>query len=366
MKKFAWILGIFLVLALFGGRFFYLSQQSKITKNADVVNIGVLLPLSGIVAQDGLDALAGIKIALEEINAQHRFKINLLVEDNKHTAVATLAAFHRTNDKSSALIVFGGVPIAALTPQIKVMPKPTIALVNAENEPIYETPSVFRAWIPVPLQAQAVARFIENTDAKRIAFLKIKATDGDIFGHVLKAQLEKMGKQFLITESFAISDAETRVQVLKILDKKPEIVVVYGYAQGYISALNSLREQGYTGPIITNQNIIMHHHLLANHGAGIYFETPDYDFSKLVAKDPKLADNLYAAFGYESLKILAKVIEKEGSESANMIQGLGALTDFDTGFGKVSYDPQGEIHLPNFVIKQMQPDGTAKIVKEQK
>ena len=172
MKKFIWILGIFLLLILFGGRFLYLNQQSKTTKNANVINIGVLLPLSGIVAQDGLDALAGIKIALEEINAQHRFKINLLVEDNKHAAVATLAAFHKTNEQSSALIVFGGVPVAALASQMKVTPKPTIALVCAEDEPIYGTPGVFRAWIPVPLQAQAVARFIENTGDVRSLDMK--------------------------------------------------------------------------------------------------------------------------------------------------------------------------------------------------
>ena len=149
-----------------------------------------------------------------------------------------------------------------------------------------------------------------------------------------------------------------------MLDKNPDVVVIYGFAQGYIAALNSLLEQGYKGAIITNQDVQMNHKLIANNAAGIYFGMPDYNFEKLVKTNPDLADNLFAAFGYESVKILAHIIKENGTDSEKIRNALANLKDFDTGFGKISYDEKGEIYLPKFVIKQMQADGTAKVIKE--
>ena len=128
---------IVILVAVFGGRAWYLNQHKEIDDN--VVNIGVLIPLSGITAQDGLDALAGIKIAQEEINksSDYKFKINLLIEDNKHSVPSTLSAYHKINDKSSALIVFGCVPIMGISSQLKLGKKAALSLVNAEDGPIH-------------------------------------------------------------------------------------------------------------------------------------------------------------------------------------------------------------------------------------
>ena len=40
------------------------------------------------------------------------------------------------------------------------------------------------------------------------------------------------------------------------------------------------------------------------------------------------------------------------------------MNHFDFIIGETGFNEDGEIILPEFVIKQMQPDGTAKVVKE--
>ena len=44
--------------------------------------------------------------------------------------------------------------------------------------------------------------------------------------------------------------------------------------------------------------------------------------------------------------------------------GLANLKEFPTGFGNINYDDKDEFYPLKFVIKQMQPDDTAKIVQQ--
>lgn len=364
MKKIIIGLCVVALIAVFGGRAWYLHKQAVAEK--DVVKIGALVPLTGPTARDGVDALSGMNIALKEINEKSsNTKFDIWVEDNKHSVPPSLAAFHKMNATVPAFIIFGSVPTSGLSSQLKNNHKPAITLVNAEDGPIYNTSEIFRAWISITKQAEVLADFVKaNFKNSRIAFLKIKAVEGDSFEKVLNTQLKSIGQELVATETFSITDIETRNQVIKLLDKNPDVVVIYGFAQGYIAALNSLLEQGYKGAIVTNQDVQMNHKLIANNAAGIYFGMPEYDFTPLVKNNPDLTDNLFAAFGYEGMKILAEVIRKNGTDPEKIREGLANLKDFETGFGKISYDEQGEIHLPKFVIKQMQPDGTAKVIKE--
>ena len=362
MKKLIWTLVILVVVGVFGGRAWYLHKQSVAEK--DVVKIGVLVPLTGPTARDGADSLSGMKIAINEINQnpEFGFKLDLLVEDNKLSAPPSLSAFHKINGQVSAFIVAGTPPILTLLP---VLNKPALSMLNSEDEAVYTSTEVFRAWFRVKEQAEFISNYVKNNyKDSRIAFLKIKAIEGDTFEKILKMKLKDIGQELVANETFGIGDLETKNQVVKILDKKPDIIVVYGYAQGYVAALNSLLEQGYKGTIITNHDVQMNHKHIANNASGIYFGTADYDFTKIAKNNPDLADNLFAAFGYESVKILANVIRENGKDSKKIHDGLINLRDFKTDFGNISYDEKGEMHTLKFVIKQMQPDGTAKVIKE--
>ena len=67
MKKLIWGLVIVAVVAVFGGRAWWLYQHRETNEN--VVKIGVILPLSGDASRDGQEALLAAKMAQEEINA---------------------------------------------------------------------------------------------------------------------------------------------------------------------------------------------------------------------------------------------------------------------------------------------------------
>ena len=67
----------------------------------------------------------------------------------------------------------------------------------------------------------------------------------------------------------------------------------------------------------------------------------------------------HARLGYDAIYIIAEALKN----SNNIKEGLEKIADFDTFSGKLTFNNDG---TPNFpvVIKQMQSDGTAKVVKE--
>ena len=365
MKKLIWTLAILIVIAVFGGRAWYLYKQAKTEK--DVVKIGVILPLTGPASRDREAVLTGIKTAVNEINNTHDLpmKIDIVVEDNKLNASKTVAAFHKINNSVSAFIIVGEVSIRSLLPLIKEHHKPTLVTLNSSDSPIYAASEIFRAWFSIHDQTKVIADYVKKYyPHDRIALMTIKNHDGVSFEKIFKTELDTIGQNLVANETFAIGDIDTKSQVAKILDKNPDVIVIYGYAQGHITVLNTLLEQRYNGIIITNRDIQTNYKLIANNAAGIYFETTEYDYSKLAVQAPNMKNNLFAAFGYEDIKILAHVIKEKGSGSAQICEGLANLKNFDSGFGRISYDKDGELYFPPFVIKQMMPDGTAKIIKE--
>ncbi|MBP5344348.1 MAG: ABC transporter substrate-binding protein [Alphaproteobacteria bacterium] len=364
MRKLIWTLVILVVVGVFGGRVWYLNQHKQIGDN--VVKIGGFLPLSGPLARDGVEFLKGLKIAQNQINndSQYNFKIDLRMEDSKFSATQAVSLFNRLVD-SNALISSGTPSTASIAPLLEQHKIPTISLINAEDKTILASSQIFRGWIAARTTASEIGHYIVSEyPEKTVALLRThSSTDAKEFEEGLLGQLNKIGKQVQATETFAVTDMETNAQVLKLMDKNPDIIVVYGYAQGYIAAINSLIRMGYKGDIITTWDIEMNSSLIPNNASGIYFVTPTYDFSELVKEDKTTNNNFFVAFGYETLRLLAEAM-KNGTKPEQIREGLANLKDVETGFGKVSYDERGELYLPPFVLKQMQPDGTAKVVKE--
>ena len=64
--------------------------------------------------------------------------------------------------------------------------------------------------------------------------------------------------------------------------------------------------------------------------------------------------------GYEAVRLLYNAYQ---ANPTNIQAGLVGIKEFDNLFGKVTFSDDGNSSF-EMVVKQMQPDGTAKIVKE--
>ena len=364
MKKLIWTLVILVVVGVFGGRAWWLYQHRETDTN--VVKIGVLLPLSGPPARDGQDCLTGIKAAEKNINANpnNPFKIKLQIEDTKYTESGSLSAYNRTSD-CDAYLIMGEVPVKTLSPRIEEDKKPVISLVVINDTPTITNPYIFRGWFSLDKLAQTLAQKVKKVAKdKEVALFKIKTFEGDHITKLLTKELEKENIQPSIIETFPMMATETRSQVAKIMNKKPKVVVVWGYIQGFYAALNSLLEARYDGMIIGTVDLPINYAQVANNAAGIYFTTLEHSFDKIPEFEKGQKPNLYTAFSYEGLQLLAQAIRTHGGKPEQIRQGLLNIKDFETVFGPVSYQPNGEMVLPDFSLGLMKADGTYDILEE--
>ena len=114
-------------------------------------------------------------------------------------------------------------------------------------------------------------------------------------------------------------------------------------------------------------NIVPNINLLVNKGEGIYYAdlNPKEDgFRETFRTKHGNLPNPHTIFTYESIKLLSQLINQVGSNPSELQKALLELDSFNSDFGSISFDKDGEIEHLNVVIKQMQPDGSAKVVKE--
>ena len=368
MHKLIWTLLVLAVAVLFGGRAWYLYQQAE--QNKDAIKIGVIIPLSGFDEDLTNRVVTTLKVATEELTVGKPYKIQYLFEDGKYTAKDSISAFNKLKASNpKALIVFGDLPAFALRPLINETKIPTINLALGDSDLPSQSPYMFRVLISTADSAQKIAGFVMNTLKKNeVAILKSKNNFGDAFTKEFKKYYNALGGQVLIEESFNILDRDVRTQALKILDKKPEVIAMFGFGPGYIAAFNQLAEQGFKGDFITDycvsdESVWKNVH---NKTAGTYFTVADYDVNEM---NPKYLErykakigaepDIYAALSYVAVDVLLNALKNQD----DLTQGFYDIQNLKTIMGTIGYDKNGEPHPP-VVIKQMQPDGTAKVVKE--
>ena len=173
MKKLIWTLVVVAVIAVFGGRAWYLHKQSAAEK--DVVKMGLILPLSGDASRDGQEALLAAKMAQEEINQAIPNRVILKIEDSKYASKTAVSAFNKLyGEDVDSVVVFGDVPSLATIPLLKDEPIPMFSMAGAEHIPSM-SPWAFRIFVPVHQLAKvAVDYFTNDLKIKRVAFLYIK------------------------------------------------------------------------------------------------------------------------------------------------------------------------------------------------
>ena len=374
MRKLIWTLVVVAVVAIFGGRAWYLYQNRD--TNVNTIKIGAILPMSGVYGEEGKDVLACLKIATEDFNkANPQTPVKLLLEDGKYTSQATISAFHKLQGESvKYFVVYGDNPSYVLAPMTKENDVVIMGIAAADNV-TQLSDKVFRAWISTGYSTKALANFLSNDlKIQSTAVMRINNNYGKEGADGFTKAYQENGGKIVIQETYPQDVRDVRSYVAKVLDKNPDSIVVFGFGSGLAAVINQIMETGYNKPILSETAISFpntYEHV-ANNAAGVYFvepiidtKYPGYaDFSaKYKAQREKTAVAIQG-FSYEALRLLAQsILAQKNTNVADVSKGLSNLSNVPTMVGTFGYDGGREAHAP-LAIKQMQADGTAKVVKE--
>lgn len=352
MKK---VISVVLVVLMVAGCFSAFTACKK-KQDAKVIKIGLIAPLTGAVAVYGTSVEKGVKMAVEEINANSAllggFTIELVEKDSVGDVNTAVAAMNAMIDAGIHAVV--GPVITGTTS--------AVTSVANENEIVMVTPSatgdkittasdyVFRSCFKDSYQGVMAAQYAKKLGKTEVAAMY--ALDSDYSTGVynaFKAECEKLGITVKVTETSPTIDKEVSFETQ--MQKIKEAVGADGFlfAPYYYEAIGTLivpqaRAAGFRGIIMGADGYdgvqdYMKKDQLASYD-NVYFtnhysaESSDEKVVNFISGyKAKYGENptAFSALAYDAMYMLAAAVEKAlgGGEDAGVLTGAAIKAALD-------------------------------------
>ena len=371
MKKLIWGLAIVVVVAVFGGRAWYLHKQAAAEKN--VVKIGAILPLSGVYSEQGELALKAVLLAAEDFNKNSPFNIKVVAEDGKYTAKDTVSAYRKLRSSNVDLIWMWGseAPMLAIAP-----------IAAEENIPLYVSgwKSVdpgMTFWRYIPNYFKAFSSFvIDDLKSKNVVMFYIKDPTQEEIANGIEKHLAENNIPTLLKERVPLGTCKSLAPSLvdKALAKEPDTVVMQTFGPCLKELINTFRERRFMGPIVVPPDIDEYNQNLVRVDAPLYYVDSAFDE---YSQDPKVQEfiqrfkakynkvpKLTNMESYMAIMMIAQSVPSADYKVMDVYQNMQNIHDFPSLLGPVTNVKEDRFLTFPWVIKQMMSDGTAKVVKE--
>lgn len=341
----------------------------------DTIKVGVILPLTGEKAKFGEIERNSFKMALDEINKAgvKGKKIELLIEDDTGKPDVARAAAEKLITKDNVTILGGGYgssetyAISGVAQQKKIP-----FLINTGSaDKITEQGwnFVFRLNPPVSEYDNAAQTFYKEVAKPKTAAILYENT---LFGTSGAKDFEKSckdsGIQILIKEGYEHGAIDFKPMLIKVKNAKPDLIYMISYVMDASLIMRQSMEldinpklfvgggAGFTLPEF-HQNAgkasegVFSADLwvpsLPNPGAKDYFN----NYKKLFGKETEY----HGAEAYAAMYVIADVLKRAKSFSAEDVRQAMAATDMMTAFGRVkfiAYDKKiNQNKLPTYLVQ---------------
>ena len=336
------------------------SDAPQIVEPSKEISVGVVLPLTGRLADTfGILNSQGFELALSEINAAHPsgIKLKFIIEDDQSTIDRAVEAFNKLIHQEDVSIILGPAtsgqtettfPIAQENQVVAISPTSAARGLSAIGDYVFRVSLTTDRLIPPGIEVtqtklgyQRAATMYDETD--------FFSTDGDAS---VQEVLAAKGVEVITTETFQGGDTDFSEQLTRIQTLNPDVIFVSCLSPEKPGILMQGHELGISAPFIVRTLTAADVQAAgaAAEGAitfvgwGTAVDTPGNqafveNYSAKFGTEP----TNYAARSYATLHILAAAIANAQSTDAAAIRdALASIRDFDTIFGKFSFDANGD------------------------
>ncbi|WP_042412915.1 high-affinity branched-chain amino acid ABC transporter substrate-binding protein [Comamonas aquatica] len=347
---------------------------------ADPILIGVPIPMTGPNTQYGDEVQAGLLTAVEALNAaggmNGRMYKPVLIDDACEPKQAVPAANRVLNSGAKFAIthVCSGVTI----PASKIYEEEGIVAITPGATAPQVTDGLkghyfFRTIGRDDQQGPFAAKFIANKiKPKAVAVLHDKQTYGAGVAQHVKNTLDSLKVPVVMYDGLNAGDSDYSAVITKLKSAKVDAVFFGGYHPEMGLLLRQAKEQGlqtrWIGPEgVFNQGLI---EIAGPAVEGMMFTFPA-DFSErpenqgiveAFKKAKRSANGAYQMPTYAALQVLHTSLQAVGPDPKKVADYMHANT-FDTAIGKVAFDAKGDLKDFEFVVFELQKDGSRKAIK---
>jgi branched-chain amino acid transport system substrate-binding protein len=344
----------------------FLTGCSSKDYGSNKVKIGVIVPLSGSGAAYGKDALRGIEMATNEYNnSKSKVKIELIVEDNGTDSKKSVNAAQKLILVDGVKIILGPVTSSSTL---------AIAPICEANKVVCFSPGasspeisqagdyVFRNWISDDLEGKAMAKYVIRSDQKyNVAILYINNDYGIGLKDVFSKEFKSLGGEVVLELGYEQGETDFKTLVARLKQSKADIIYMPGYYKEMANILIQCKKNDMNLPIrsvVTFEEPEIFN-LTKTEANGVVYSSPYYDiesyndtiklFRSLFTKEYKVEPGIFAAHGYDAVKLISKCLVY--AESNKVKDCLYGIENYPGISGNTSFDENGDVVKPVAIKK---------------
>lgn len=352
MKKIL-LMSLIVLIVVIGVIGLYLMQP----RSEEKIKIGIILPLTGELSDQGQSSKNGIILATEEINNNGGIngkKVEAIFEDSQCQPANAVSAFYKLVDIDKVNILVGDICSSASLAIADLADKRKIVLVNAGTvaKQLTKSPYVFRIWFS---EVQLGSRLAEKASAiscKKMAIFYVNNDFGEGFTNVVEEKFPQLGGEIALSQPFNQDETDFKTGLLKATENNPDCYFLALYPNGLIAALKQMKEMGINKTVFAHGGIVgaaqtmdVGKNVLEGVMAPSFIE-PSKEFQTAYEKRFGSKVGVTGDAAYDATKIIAEVIAKNGLNPEKIREGLLKIKDFLGVTGKITIDENRETNRP--------------------
>jgi branched-chain amino acid transport system substrate-binding protein len=218
------------------------------------VKVGIILSATGPTASLGSAQKRTVPLMPAEIAGQ---KIQYVVLDDASDTNQAVKAARKLIGDEKVDIFFGPTGTPASLAAVNVAGEMKTPMISMASSSRITTPMddkrhwVFKTAMSETLVIGQTLKNAQAASVKKLALIAASDAYGDTWVAEINRAAASHGMQIVATERFATSDVTALAQISKVLEAKPDAVVIAAAGTPAAMPLKSLRERGFAGRIYT-------------------------------------------------------------------------------------------------------------------
>lgn len=222
------------------------------------IKVGVIVPLSGPVAAQGLSTVDGLKAGVQYQDTVNGHKLTILQLDDASNPSMTTRNARKLIEQDNVDVLIGTSSVPGAMALATVSREAKTPLVSFT--PI-ELKDDAAAWAVTTTQSghtmvSAVVDEMKRNGVKTVGYIGFADAWGDVAYAALQQYAKEAGIEVVANERYARADNSVAAQVLKVMAAKPDAVLGGGAGTPGALPYIGLHERGYKGAIYGTHAIL--------------------------------------------------------------------------------------------------------------
>ncbi len=326
------------------------------------VRIGAVLPLTGQLAPYGKSIRRGIEVGVAVVNGDGGVsgrRLEVLVRDSLSSPDRAAEAFKALVGEDGVQVVIGGCS----SPEALAIEPMARSLGRVLFSPSASSPGLgrdggyfFRNWPSDDLEAGTMADFVAYTlHVTKVLAVAEDNTYGRGMAAAFSSRFQHDGRTVRVMEVPAKGDDYAGTARRIVEAGGAQVVFVSGYGRTIVRLVEALKGAGEARPLLAASALGDSDILKSAAGRidGLIFPLPHFDPQ---SRNPEVqvfvtefqaryrsVPGVYAAHAYDAVRLLARVMERNGIRADDVRSGLLSLKKYSGVTGESTFNDQGSV-----------------------